>query len=111
MVSIKTTGHDKSCFTVELVCMADGTKLKAMIIFKRKTMPKGKLPSGVVLHIHPKDWMDEEGCVKWIKEVWEKRPGRMEKVKSFSLGYVLYFVVIWFLKFLNKYVARIQTLQ
>ena len=41
-VLIKSTGHEKSSFTVVLTCMADGTKLKLMIIFKRKTMSKLK---------------------------------------------------------------------
>ena len=43
-VSITTTGHEKSHFTVVLSCLADGTKLKPMIIFKRKTKPKEKFP-------------------------------------------------------------------
>ena len=71
-VTIKTTGHEKSRFTVVLACMADGMQLKPMVIFKRKTLPKGKFPSGVVVHVHPKGWMDGEGYIKWIKEVWEK---------------------------------------
>ena len=33
-VTISTTGHEKSCFTVVLSCLADGTKLKPMVIFK-----------------------------------------------------------------------------
>ena len=33
-VTISTTGHKKSCFTVVLSCLADGTKLKPMVIFK-----------------------------------------------------------------------------
>ena len=39
-VLLKTTGHEKTRFTVVLACLADGTKLKPMVIFKRKTMPK-----------------------------------------------------------------------
>ena len=44
-VSIKTTDSEKSQFTVILSCMADGTKLKPAVLFKRKTMPKEKFPS------------------------------------------------------------------
>ena len=33
-VTTSTTGHEKSCFTVVLSCLADGTKLKRMVIFK-----------------------------------------------------------------------------
>jgi len=69
-VSITTTGHEKSRFTVVLSCLADGTKLKPMIIFKRKTMPKEKFPAGVVVHNHPKGWMDIDGMKLWTQKVW-----------------------------------------
>ena len=54
-VAVKTTGHEKTHFTVVLVCCADGTKLPCMIIFKRKTFPKEKFPSGVIVHVHEKE--------------------------------------------------------
>ena len=38
-VQIRTTGHEKTHFTAVLSCMADGTKLKLMMIFKRKLIP------------------------------------------------------------------------
>ena len=40
-VIMKSTGHEKSRYTVVLAVMADGTKLPPMIIFKRKTKPPG----------------------------------------------------------------------
>jgi hypothetical protein len=43
-VQIKTTGHEKTHFTVVLPCMVDGGKLPPMVIFKRKTQPKGNFP-------------------------------------------------------------------
>ena len=60
-ILIKSTGHEKTKFTVVLSCLADGTKLMPMIIFKRKTMPSVKFPSGVFVHVHGKGWMDEVG--------------------------------------------------
>ena len=69
-VSITTTGHKKSRFTVVLSCLADGTKLKPMVIFKQKNQPKDKFPPGVVIHHHPKGWMDEDGMKLWIEKVW-----------------------------------------
>ena len=39
-VLVKTTGHEKNRFTVVLSCLFDGIKLKPMIIFKRKTVPR-----------------------------------------------------------------------
>ena len=33
-ILVKTTGHGKTHFTVILACMADGKKLKPVVIFK-----------------------------------------------------------------------------
>lgn len=43
-VTVKTSGHEKSYYTVVVACCADGTKLPPMLIFKRKTMPKEYIP-------------------------------------------------------------------
>ena len=81
-VFVKTTGHEKTHFMLVLCCMADGTKLKPMVIFKRKTMPKDKFPSGVLVHVHEKGWMDEAGTKKWLDEVWGRRNGGLRNEKS-----------------------------
>lgn len=72
----------KNHFTVVLACMADGTKLTPMIIFKRKTMPKENIPSGIVVHVHKKGWMDENGMKLWIDKIWQNRPGGLLKKKA-----------------------------
>ena len=82
MVAITTSGHEKSRFTVVLSCLADGTKLKPMVNFKRKTQPKDKFPPGVVVHHHAKGWMDADGMKLWIKKVWSSRPGGLLRKKS-----------------------------
>ncbi|CAL4062438.1 unnamed protein product, partial [Meganyctiphanes norvegica] len=74
-VTVKTTGHEKTHYTVVLTCCADGTKLLPMVIFKRKTMPKEVIPNGVVVHVQEKGWMDENGIKLWIDKVWSRRPG------------------------------------
>ena len=81
-VTISTTGHEKSCFTVVLSCLADGTKLKPMVIFKWKTQRKEKFPPGVVVHHHPKGWMDADGMKLWIQKVWSSQPGSLLRKKS-----------------------------
>ena len=81
-VLVNTTGHEKSRFTVVLACLADGTKLKPMVIFKRKTLPKENFPPGVLVHCHPKGWMDEAGMKLWVEKVWWSS----EKEKSPCLG-------------------------
>lgn len=54
-VNIRTTGNEKSSFTVVLECQANGQKLPPMVIFKRKTLPKENFPTGVVIKTNPKD--------------------------------------------------------
>ena len=68
-VVIKTSGNEKNHFTVVLGCMADGTKLMPMIIFKRKGMPKEPIPAGVLVHVHEKGWMDEAGMKLWVRKI------------------------------------------
>lgn len=81
-VLIRTTGHEKTHFTVVLSCLADGTKLRPVIIFKRKTLPKNaKFPSGVIVRAHIKGWMDEVGTKQWLNKVWNARPGAALKKK------------------------------
>lgn len=48
-IGIVTTGNDRTSFTCVLACAANGDKLKPLIIFKRKTMPKANFPSDVVV--------------------------------------------------------------
>lgn len=68
-VTIKTSGHEKNRYTMVLACTADGNKLPPLVIFKRKTLPKEKIPSGINVQVHPKGWMDEEGMRLWIRNV------------------------------------------
>ena len=47
---------------------------------QKKTIPKGeKFPAGVVIHCHPKGWMDEDGVILWLNKVWCTRPGGLLK--------------------------------
>ena len=62
--------------------MADRTKLKPMVIFKRKTKPKINFPSGVFVHFHEKGWMDENGVKLWIENVWNRRPSGIREERS-----------------------------
>ena len=55
-VNIRTTGNEKSSFTVVLGCQANGQKLPPMVIFKRKTLPKENFPVGVIIKANPKGW-------------------------------------------------------
>lgn len=78
-ITVRSTGHEKSHFTAVLSCLANGVKLKPMVIFKRKTMPKEKFPIGVLVHVQEKGWMDEAGVNLWVREIWDKRPAAFNK--------------------------------
>lgn len=81
-VTIKTSGNEKTRYTVVLACCADGSKLPPLLIFKRKTLPKCTIPHGMYIHVHPKGWMDGEGMKLWLQRVWSRRPGGLLKKSS-----------------------------
>ncbi|VDO38002.1 unnamed protein product [Haemonchus placei] len=72
-IKIDSTGHEKSNFTNVLGVTAAGEKLKPMIIFKKKLMPKGQFPPDVIVKTNEKGWMNQELLKEWIVEVWNKR--------------------------------------
>lgn len=73
-VTIRTTGHEKTHFTVVLACAASGYKLPPMIIFKRKTQPKEKFPRSIVIECNAKGWMNCEVMASWITKCYQRRP-------------------------------------
>ena len=58
-----------------LACTASGKKLPPLMIFKRKTAIKEKLPSGVIVHNNEKGWMDNDVMDLWLNSCYVKRPG------------------------------------
>lgn len=74
-VNLLTTGNEKLRFTVMLSCLADGTKLRPYVVFKRKTIPKEVFPGGVVVRANEKGYMTEDMVVEWYRLVWLMRPG------------------------------------
>lgn len=76
-VSILTGGNTKLRCTVMLCALADGTKLRPYVIFKRKTLPKVTFPPGVVVRVQENSWMTSDLVIDWLKTVWETRPGAM----------------------------------
>ena len=72
-ISIKTTGHERSTFTVIFGCMADGSKLPPVIIFKLKNIPRGTFPDGIFVRANEKGWVNENEMIWWVENVWSKR--------------------------------------
>jgi len=81
-VNIKTTGHEKSHFTVVLACCASGDKLPPMCIFKLKRQPKEKMPAGVVVTQNEKGWMNNSVMEKWLESCYSRRPDGFFKTKK-----------------------------
>ena len=71
-VPIITTGKKNTTCTVVLSCSSSGLKLLPTVIFKMKTLPKGKFPDGVVVKANEKRWIDEDLMRAWISEVFIK---------------------------------------
>ena len=84
---IKTSGNEKTSYTVIIACCADGTKLPPLLILKRKTLPKDVIPHGIYVHLHSKGWMDVEGMKVWLEKVWSKHPGGHLKKPSLLVCY------------------------
>jgi len=67
-IMIKTSGNEKSRYTVVLGCCADGTKLPNLLIVKRKMLPKDVIPHGIYVHVHSKGrtdgWRRNEAVVR-----------------------------------------------
>ena len=72
-ISIRTCGYEKSNFTVVLCCMADGTKLPPLIIFKLKNVPRLDFPVGVKIRANQQGWMNTDEMLFWIENVWNHR--------------------------------------
>ena len=82
-VFISSTGHEKSNFIVMLSVLATGEKLKPLIVFKRKTVPKESFPEGIVVKANPKGWMTAPLMKEWLLECSNERPNRdMNPTKS-----------------------------
>jgi hypothetical protein len=65
-----TSGCEKQHCTVMLALTADGRELPPYVIFKRKKMPKAKLPNGVHVCVQGKGWMDAGMVCDWVRIVW-----------------------------------------
>ncbi|CAI7809897.1 unnamed protein product [Closterium sp. NIES-54] len=58
-VHVRSAGYEKERVTVMLAVTASGLKLPPYVVFKRKTIPKVPIPTGVVVRAQDKGWMDE----------------------------------------------------
>ena len=71
-IPIKTTGHEKSHYTVILTAKADGTKLKPYIVFKGKgtrLMASLKTIPGVVVRFSKNGWMNDSLTIDYLDSI------------------------------------------
>lgn len=80
-VAISSTGNEKTNFTVVLAVMANGDRLPPMVIFKRKTVPKGNFP-GVIIKANPTGWMTAELMKQWLRDCWLSEPNALKDPKK-----------------------------
>jgi len=57
-ITIKTSGNEKTHYTVVLGCCADGTKFPPSLIVKRKMLPKDVIPHGIYVNVYSKGRTD-----------------------------------------------------
>jgi hypothetical protein len=67
---------------VVLCITADGLKLPPMVIFKRKTDPKGCNSKDIIISTNDKGWMNSKVMKFWLGNVWQKRKMNFLNPKS-----------------------------
>ena len=81
-IIIRTKGNEKNRITVVLACCGDGYKIKLMVIFKRKTVPRINNEHGVGVSAQRKGRKDSEQMKVWIEKAWRRWLGGMGRRKS-----------------------------
>jgi hypothetical protein len=75
---------------VVLGVSASGEKLKPMVIFKRKTLPKEKITPDVLVRANPKGWINGDLVKEWMNCVWMKRSSGFFKKPSKTQSLLIY---------------------
>jgi hypothetical protein len=61
---------------------SDAGKLPPLVVFKRKTLPKGNFPKGVLIAANEKGWINQDIMKVWVEKVWRKRIQSLFNPKS-----------------------------
>ena len=83
-VRIRTTGSEKTAYTVVLAATFTGEKLPLMFIWpsQGKRNVQGPLPDNVYLEHREISWMDTGMMLKWIKKILCKRTRKIAPGKK-----------------------------
>ena len=74
-IKVKTTKSEKCRVTAVLSCIATGSMLSPMVIFKGTTgrsIHNIKESNGTVVCYQKKAWVDEKLMLQWISDIWVK---------------------------------------
>jgi hypothetical protein len=63
---ITASGLEKTYYMVVLTHCTDSTELLPLLIFKRKIIPRDKIPQGINICNLAKDWMEESEMKVWL---------------------------------------------
>ena len=84
-VPLLTTGHEKQHITVCLAAMANGCRLKPLIVFKGKRFPNElKGITEAIVKLSSNGWMNEELTLQWMEGV-----GYNTGAKNSYMGFLL----------------------
>ncbi|KFM74162.1 Pogo transposable element with KRAB, partial [Stegodyphus mimosarum] len=89
-VSMLTTGHERTSFACVLSCATNGDMLKPMIIFKRKTNPKGDFRNDVISCADKNGWMCETIMHEWLQKVWQCHKGSFFQPNGLMIMYSMH---------------------
>lgn len=88
-IKICTTGNKNNQVTVVLACRGDGSKIKPMVIFKRKTVPKINNKHGVIMSaqervdgFRPDESVDWESMAVVVPRTGEEKPACLWCLRS-----------------------------
>ena len=65
-----------------LACLADGTKLTPVIIFKLVNVPWEEFSDRVIIQANAKGWMNEDEMSWWVENVWTQCASRASNPRS-----------------------------
>jgi hypothetical protein len=93
-VGIKTSGVEKTNYTIGLSITLTGEKLRSVLIWpaKGRETKKCVVPDNVYLYYREKSWMDKNLLLKWIDDVIAKRTRKIQEGKK---GLVIFDGVIF----------------
>lgn len=82
-VKVQTAGYEKRRTTMVSCGTADGCKLPAHMICKRKTLTAWEVyPKNLAMRAHKNGWMTSDTVGEWVRLVWQRCTGALLRKDS-----------------------------